>query len=204
MSRSDQVIKAVNALTIKIIDSSVGFEVAANQSHGFAFYAEFEHEAIERRMIGKRLQKLVSELGGEPECTGSFFGATKRFIRHYVHAAVGDLAIVRLVDREEAHILDEFVHFLKDSNLSSPVRAEILACFSSFREGFQRVQLLEHQLTTRARPKALSSYAPPDDPPLEDAQRDIVPISMALNLAYSRRAKSRHVARSHWNYRTLT
>jgi uncharacterized protein (TIGR02284 family) len=141
-------IRTLNGLIATTVDSIRGYQEAASEAENSRFRELFQHFAQDRQRIVTELQAEVGRLGGKPEDDGTLAGAAHRGWLDLKSALTGhdDRAIVNEVERGEDHIKGKFEQAMRDTDLSAETRRVIEHCYTSVRQGHDRMRDLKHGL----------------------------------------------------------
>lgn len=138
-------IKVLNSLIETVIDSADGYSEAAKESSTFADI--FQRRGAERRELTRRLQGVVTELGGSPEDDGTeLAGAHHPFLNLRNAVSSNDTTVVDQVEAGEDHIEHAFEDAERDAEISPAVRAEIGQAYLIVKSGHDEIRDLKHGL----------------------------------------------------------
>lgn len=130
-------IDALNRLIEATLDSVDGYDRAAQITESRRFQAAFIERAKERRLVVRRLQDRVRELGAEPEDEGSILAKAHRAFLA-VRDRVDESAIVAEVDHGESFLAGKWQSALGDEGLTSETQQLIHGCYTSVRRGHEQ------------------------------------------------------------------
>ena len=140
--------RILNGLIKTTIDSVDGYRAAAEAKDTSRFTAMFFDRANEREHVAERLQKAVSDMGGDVEDDGSFLASAHRSFMNLKETVMGndEVAIVSEVERGEDVIKAKYDAALEDADLSPSTRSLILDCYTSVKMGHDQMRDLKHKL----------------------------------------------------------
>jgi len=147
---SRAVISLLTQVTRRVIDSTIAFDVAANDARAFSYYVVLEHRAGERKLIATRLQQLIRSLGQRPPLLGTLAGVVRRVIGQILHRLfTNEAIIVELFNRAERKTMAKFEQLLNHPHISAETRAAVEQEFRCMHDGYLEFQKLAAELRQR-------------------------------------------------------
>jgi uncharacterized protein (TIGR02284 family) len=149
MAQQDD-ISTLNTLIATTIDSINGYEDSAQNVDNERLRQIFRERADERQRVVESLRSEVRRLGGDPEESGSFMGATHQRWADLKAAITGrdEKAIVNEVERGEDYLKEKFETALDSGDLTGETRAIIERAYQSVRSGHDQISALKHGMET--------------------------------------------------------
>ena len=151
MDNSDQ-ISVLNELIETTIDSTKGYEDAAENIENDRLRQIFRERADERQKVVSDLRSEVSRLGGDPEESGTLMGKTHQRFLDLKAAITGrdEKSVINEVERGEDYIKGKFEAALEGAKLSGESRQAVEQCYQSVRQGHDQMSQLKHGMETNA------------------------------------------------------
>ncbi|MEH6758957.1 MAG: PA2169 family four-helix-bundle protein [Parasphingorhabdus sp.] len=121
---NEQTNTILNDVLETLIDSTDGYEKAAEVADRPAFKQLFGRRAASRRAMAADVRNHIVELGGTPDDDGSILANMHRTFLS-IRAAVqdNDNAAIEAVDNGEKHLREQFEDALENDDLSPSARA---------------------------------------------------------------------------------
>jgi uncharacterized protein (TIGR02284 family) len=137
-------IDVLNGLVETTLDSSEGYNEAAEQSKNPMITELFRRWASERRRVVADLRAAVQVAGGEAKDDGTALASAHRvFMDLRAHMSKTDKAVVEEVERGEDHIKHKFEDALKDEKVGPQARSVIQAAYTSIKAGHDEMRDLK-------------------------------------------------------------
>ena len=151
MDNSDQ-ISVLNELIETTIDSTKGYEDAAENIENDRLRQIFRERADERQKVVSDLRSEVSRLGGDPEESGTLMGKTHQRFLDLKAAITGrdEKSVINEVERGEDYIKGKFEAALEGGKLSGESRQAVEQCYQSVRQGHDQMSQLKRGMETNA------------------------------------------------------
>lgn len=143
MSNTEEMIDALQALLSALIDTEREFEEAAEKTHSFAYYAEFERDAARRANLVRYLRRLIGRLGRKPDMGGSTLGLLKRWLNGLRGHQDQSGRSIRFLEKEEWRLARTIRSTLDQSTLPEALRAEVVALLQSLSGERERLNALD-------------------------------------------------------------
>ncbi|MCI0663861.1 MAG: PA2169 family four-helix-bundle protein [Acidobacteria bacterium] len=148
-STNGEVISTLNDLIETCRDAQKGFQTAAEGVNSPTLRSLFEEYALQRAEFAGELQGVVTQLGGDPEKTGSISGAIHRGWMNIKSAVTGkdEHYILEECERSEDSSYKNYEEALKKS-LPPLVRSLVQRQYNAIREAHDRIRNLRDRVRT--------------------------------------------------------
>lgn len=151
MPHNRHIADALQRLLTVLIDTEQDFEVAAENTRAFSYYAECEQDAARRKKLKRHLHQLIKRLGRQPEMTGSLWGFFRRSLGGLRGGDSRSGRSIRFLKREEARLAEAIRAALSELALPTAIRSEALELMESLNGEEVRLDSLsvDHNFTLR-------------------------------------------------------
>lgn len=143
--------KALQRLLTGLVDTELDFDMAAESTRSFRYYAEFEQDAGRRRKLKNHIISLIRGVGRQPDTAGSLHGFIKRSLAGLSHHRFRTGKQMRFLEREEAQLARTIRVVLANRTLPEEIRNEAVELLEALFSEEARLEALDtdHAFTLR-------------------------------------------------------